>query len=469
MDPFTAVIGGAVLFGAFLWGCGSGDDDSDGNGHGDAGDVTDGEIYDSDGIDADYDIDGDGIEGDIDDVDADGEIYIDCDAPERACVNDEYASLTIGSDRCYPADIDLVEDKLFGVCKFPANKIFSCNPGETSGTCGIVADIPLSTDVEGTSLDNYPVQLVNLGNNRLLAMYTTDGASPANGLMLLNASTYEVIQHIALGAITMTSGSGPITITPRQPHSALLSPDSNYLYVSTSNFDPSTGLYERGTIVSLPFLPSPASEFDDEHWSRTSFMFTGGRNAQGMAYINANNIAVLNAYGDMGEIPSELAPGEVAGASIDIVDVSTSSTPTILRTMEIGAVKLQNLPELALGSGGSRAAVGSTAVPPVVYRVNLDGAAGVSSAALPVTATGDISSIVYSSSTDQLFVTLTDGFLYEIAYGTMTLGGSVYVGYAPGPSVISAGGYDLYQSIGRPCGVTVDRPMLVDVDVLAMP
>lgn len=471
MDPFTAAVGGAILLGALLWGCGSGDDDNgNGNGHADASDATEGEIYDGDGIDADYDldVDDDSVDGaDVDD--ADGEIYIDCDDPERACVNDEYASLTMGPDRCYPADMDLFEDKFFGVCKFPANKIFSCNLGETSGSCGIVADIPLSTDIDGTSLDNYPVQLVGLGNNRLLAMYTTDGTSPANGLMLLNAATYEVIQHIRLGAITMTSGSDPITITPRQPHSALLSPDSNYLYVSTSNFDPSTGLYERGTVISLPFLPPPVSEFDDDHWSRTSFFFTSGRNTQGMAYINDNHFAVLNAYGDMSEIPSEMAPGEVAGASFDIVDASASSTPYILRTIEVGAVKLQNLPEFALGSGGSRAVVGSTASPPVVYRVNLDGATGVSSATLPDWATGEVSSIVYSSSTDQLLVTLTNGFLYEVAYGTMTVGENVYVGYEPGPSAISADGANLYQAIRRPCGETIDRPMLVDVDVLAMP
>jgi hypothetical protein len=466
MDPFTAVVGGAILLGTFLWGCGSGDDDSDGNGHGDAGDVTDGEIYDGDGIDADYE--GDGLEGDADVDDADGgEIYVDCDAAERGCVNDEYASLTIGSSRCYPADIDLVGDKLLGVCKFPVNSIFSCNLGETSGSCGVVADIPLSTDIDGTSLDNYPVQLADLGNNRLIAMYTTEGTSPANGLMLLNATTYEVIQHIALGAITVLAGGTPRTIIPRQPHSALLSPDGNWLYVSTSNFDPSTGLYEQGTVISLPFLPPPAGEFDDEHWSRTTFLFTSGRNTQAMAYMNATNIAVLNAYGDLSEIPSELAPGEVAGASIDIIDVSTSSTPAIVRTVEVGAVKLQNLPEMVMGSGNSRAVVVSAAVPPVVYRVNLDGAAGVSSVTLPDAA--ELTSIVYSPSTDHLLATSNNGFVYEIGYGTMALGGSVYAGYDAGRSEISLDGTDLYQAVGRPCGYAFDNPTLVDVDVLSMP
>lgn len=467
-DVMGDIAKGVICIGSLgilcAYGC-SGDNGNNGNGSGDAGDVGDvGDVY------LDNDDDGDTI-ADALDVDEDGDTLPDCDDPVRDRVNDNYASLTISGQECYPTDMDIVENKIFGVCDYPINKVFACEIHADTGACQYVTNLSLFSEADG--LPMHPSQITYLGNGRMLVLANTEKteSNSDNDIYLLDASDldaydFPILQRFSIPSMEIGSGSSTISVVPRGLHSAVLLDGAEHLFISSRNYNATTGKYEPGFVIDVPFMPPPASLIDEDRFSQSSLFFAVGRNTQAMAAIDTSTIAILNAFGSSAEIPSELGPGEIAEAVIHAWDFSTAETPTISRTAEMGGVEIKNLPEMIMVDGGQRAIVGSTDIPPIVHNVNLGSSPSVSQVTLPATAIGEISALAYSSVADKVLVSLSDGYLYRINLSAMSVDSeSIYLGYEPLASVISSDGNTLYQAVERPCGVTMDDPYIISVDV----
>ncbi len=431
-------------------GCSSGDDDDGGNGHVD-GDADGGDVPTEDGIDAEFGDIPDG--GDADSDSGDG---VDCSAP-RTGINDDYARTVFATVNCNVLDLDVVGNYIYGVCDYPSNRVFSCqiqsDPMASTTCSGVFTIEPRSTLPDDTMVDNIPRQITSLGD-RMAILYNTPlfDAYP-NNVILLNSGTHTRAQEdIALGAIIFGSGSDPITVYPRNASAVVLS--GSTLYVATDNYDSSRGQYERGTVYVLESKSSTDRDFDP---ADVSLFFTNGRNPTAMAALDNYTIAVLNAHGTASEIPATIAPDEVAGASIDIIDVTEPSMPAILQTVPIADVKFAALPELNITSDGALAVVGTVDAPPAIYSVSLTDTPSVRSLDMPAGATGSISSIEIAETSPRLIlVSMSGGNLYTINLDTMMLSGSaVYLGEAAQASAHNVAEAVLYQAVTGPwCGAS---------------
>lgn len=463
----AAEAAGAILLS--LYGCSSTNGHSGNGGPGDASDVDD--VTDVEASDVPTDV----PEGDVDVTDADetdGETTPDCDDPVRNPINDMYASLNISSYKCNPTDIDILEDKLFGVCDYPVNQVFTCQIGSDSGVCRYVAELPMFNEADGTNM--HPEQITNLADDRFLVLMSSEGADTRNDMLLLDAtnldaSSFSEIQRFSIPSIDIGSPGHYVTLVPRYLHSALLLEEGENVLITSTNYNSATGLFERGSMMNLPFYAPPISEFDRSSFGSVTFDFTSSRNTQAVAAMDESTVAVLNSYGTDIEIPVPPDTGEISAASIDVYDVTTPIAPSILRTVELGDVKIQDLPEMVLIDGGMRALVASTDDPPVIYNAYLGSSPSVTSVSLPGEAMGEVRAMAYSPVTDRLYVSMSDGFLYIVNVSAMTVDStSVYLGYEPMASVISADGNTLYQSVIRPCGIIEDDPHIITVDVTAL-
>lgn len=427
----------------------SSDDDS----HNGGGDTH----VDSDGGDVHTDV-GDTEISDVpdggDETDG-GETDATCSLP-RAGINDEYAPLRFSSTYAPAVDVDIINRKIYGVTGQPLNTMFSCQIGSdpmASTSCSQVFTVgPRSTLPDGTTVENDIGQLENLGDGRIAVIYNTPAfdAYP-NNLVFLNDLTHVRTQSdIALGAVIYGSGSGAITVRPRLASGALLV--GGYLYLTTRNYDASRGQYERGTVYMIP--PRGVSDRDFNP-AGASIFFTNGRNPVAIGRIDDDTIAILNANGAASEIPSTLGPEEVAGASIDIVDVTDPAVPVITRTIPVADVALATLPELTLSEDRTRAFVGDTNSPPAIYRVTLTDPSSVQQVTLSADAAGETASIDLSDGSPSIvLVSMSGGNLYEVNADTMSvMGSAILLGGRTDAAVYDPEGIMLYPAVTDPyCG-----------------
>jgi hypothetical protein len=453
MDPVTIglLIAGGI---ALLTSCSGSDDDghSGGDGHVD-GDAGDGDVPREDGIDADdSDVGDTGDTGDVGDGD---EADASCTEP-RVGINDEYADLRFSSTYAPARDLDIINGRIYGITGQPTNTMFSCQIGAdpmASTTCSQVFNVaPRTTLPDSTTVENDIRQLTNLGDGRIAVIYNTPAfdAYPNNFIFLNDLTHVRTQADIALGAIEYLSGSDIITVRPRLASGAMLV--GGNLYVATQNYDASRGQYERGTVYILPQAGAGDNDFDP---SGASIFFTNGRNPVAIGRIDDNTIAILNASGAVSEIPSTLGPGEVAGASIDIVDVTDPAVPVITRTISVADVALATLPELTLSEDRTRAFVGDMGTPPTIYRVTLADPSSVQQVTLPADATGSPTAIELTDGSPSIvLVSMSGGNLYEVNGDSMSvMGSAILVGEEAGPAVYNASGATLYQSVTGPyCG-----------------
>jgi len=438
MEPITTtilIIAAASALGLTATGCVSNDTSQDDHRRRDAGDADGPPPDGPQSIDA----------GDASAVDGNG-VDMACVQPRNG-INDDYAK-TIFSPLCVAEDLDIIGEKIFGVSGYPLNKVFACqihsDPMETTICTGAFSIDTASQPLDGGAPSpNKPQQLVDLGDGQLLVTYKTEGSHP-NNFVVIDNSTYALIQHIALGAMQYMNGSSVITVMPRPSDAPVFLND--HLFIATENYNADTQKYERGTVVVIKRDELDPNKFDLEN---VSLFFTNGRNPTAIAAKDDHTIVILNANGPASTIPTPAGPGEVPGASIDVVDVSQPANPVFLHNIPIGDVELKKLPNLALTADKTMAIVGSDTLPRTIYKVDLSGQNPLQSAKLLNTAGSIIVSIAISQGAPQkALVSLSDGNLYVVDLEAMAdVGAGVYLGRSPGPSAISSDGRYLYQSV----------------------
>ncbi len=489
MDPITAgalVVTGLVL----IFGGGGCDEynppDYDGYNPTDGGDVHE------DGIDADFgeveggdDADTEGLDGD-----GDGGDVPDCSTPRTALgINDSYANTEFAYIPCDHKDMQIWGDSLVGACGYPLNKVFACQIQSedtptfpsfmVSTNCDTAFNLePIGEFPDGSSGENHPRGLLNLNDGRVALLYDTVGDYYQTSVSVRLETSFENAQpDFALPyAMEVNSGSDVVTVlTAGAKGMAFL--QSN-LFIITENFDDVEAVYRRGTLISVRPESITDTDFDP---TDLGAIFTNGRNPSAIAAIDNHTLAVLNAHGTDSEIPSEASAVELElacrddlrarnlceqpYATLDIIDVTEPANAVMVRTIEIGDVKLQSLPNLPITEDGQTAVVGSVNVPPTIYAVPVDGTTAVRSVTLPATATGEIASIALTTGTPELaLVSLTSGQLFEINLSTMAVAGEeTYLGVRAGASVFNPDGV-LYSGVRGPWCGPADDSRIIAVD-----
>lgn len=428
------------------------------------------------------------IDGESDATEGDGDVVDYCTVGDRTGITN-YARIT-----CNPNNMIIANGQIFGMC---TNQLFACPAGTSPTTCSEAVTMPVAVDLEGATLSVTTTRIVNLGG-RLLALYGADDAATgksASGLMLINPTTYEVLQHVVMVTTSYGSGSDPITLTPRQPTYAV---DGNRLYVSTANQNPSSHIYEPGFFFALP--KTTAGEIDQRNLGDTTVTF-GGRNMQRLALLDNpgtpeldNNmlwayspsgppatipfstkieIYVMNNRPDMGiarplsspveirrdRIPIMLdpLPGEPTGPAIIPYDVSDAANPQRIDVDADTNPDAINIADVYLGDqmlvvgDYGIAASGASAT---LHMANLGSpTTAVVSRDMSSRISGTIVSIAYSGM--RVFVVSdSDGPNFhgiDVPFTSASeIGGGVYVGSGAGASVCDTGG-DCFIAVESAC------------------
>ena len=463
--------------------CSGSDDDNGGNGHVDGS--ADG---DTEGTDIVIDYPDGGTESDLtveegDGGDGDGEVVDPCEG-ERAGITN-YAALP-----CNPNNMLISNSKIYGMCP---NQVFSCPVTSTdSTTCSTAATMPSTVEIGGENLPVETTKIVDLGNNRLLALYGADGTDTSvSGLMLLDATTHEVVQHVVMRETRIGSGSDEIVLTPRRPTSAVLSSDGTTLYLATSNFYALSGYYEPGTVIALPFA---SGQIDVGSLDTVNFFFAG-RNPEELALIGATWMAVLSSYGptemipfmsrdiDIFEMEPDVAldgvarefsyighvfmdysvpkgplPGEHPNPHIGVYDISEPSNAQLDEDRTVDFEDCGWLGSQMLFSSSGDAIV-NCAFEPLIYTADINETVSsfTSRDMSGVMDSGIVS--IGTTGSEVLVASYGVSSTYRNFFGD---GEGVYVGEGPGTMVCNSD-FNCYIAVDSACGVTGSSPELVRV------
>ena len=468
-------------------------------GDGPSGPDGDADVDSDSDIDADGDVDVDNDsepDGDVD-ADSDAEVSTPCqDSRALDGVNLRYATLVGGGVR---ADTDLrttaAGTQLFGV---RSAELFGCDIRSeisTSTNCSSLADLPMQIVSGSDTLEIIPTQVYQLTDNMVMVPFRTEG--DVGGFMVVDVSTNpgRVIQTIGLTTISFGSGSDPIEISLSYPHSVMLSPQRDRIYMSINN-------EHQGVILAMPY-DSENNQVDIAGLNEDPRLtLTCGRRLQSIALLENedenDNLVVLNGSAPMsGEerslrgindariefiefrvengiayesnrfqqpiivTPQQKFECEVEGPSIQVFDMpindETGVTENLqsVRTVPVGEegeeIYIEGFPELVISADNEHAIVAGGRD---VYRV-----AFVPVAVDPVQhqALGEgeiISSAVIANlrGNELILIASRSGYVYALNGETLDrVGGRVYLGSGLGNAVTSADGNSYYVEVNEMC------------------
>ncbi|MDO8527149.1 MAG: hypothetical protein Q7T03_05610 [Deltaproteobacteria bacterium] len=367
----------------------------------------------------------------------------------RRGINDNFAKIPCDT----LADLDIIGDKLFGLCRTPPLSLFKCQTTThlESSLCQTVVELPDTVNDRAIT----PTAHYDIGNGQSLISFSALGAESGIGVFTVNRDEEKVELTYGLHRATYISAGGNIDVTPMFLYGALIS--QNQLFLATQSYYDVSGdgspATLGGQIIALPFISEGIVDTDFSHAN----LLAAGQEVFHLSTLNDNAL---------------LAFSNDAGASVR--EINSTTPPSIFRTDSLGDRPFKTLPNLAHSEDGALAVTVSAQAPWQISVIDLVGRRSAQTATLE-NITGIVSSIVLSGT--HLFVTDSgnpatnnDGQILWMDF-TRNVPGAVLkrvaVGQEAGPSAI----YDgiLYQSISANQGEAPGaNPKLVAVDPLLL-